>query len=266
MVQLPAVLIHRNFLHTIPAQTQHPLLDAAIATLPASRRSTFFSQMGHFGGHRVADILATNSFQMTLGDARKPDSHHYGNFPEVSRFNHDCRPNVAFRLDAQLRHTTTVVRDVSPGEELSITYLDSAEPREKRQERAKQAWGFECGCSQCKLVDKAAAQSDRRLQEIQEIEAKLSDPTSKGVTKALLGKLVKLYKDERLDVEMGGGYTLIALNYNMLGDAKMAAKYAKLAREAVIIEGGPEAGDAEAMRVLAEGPKQHFTWRARLQW
>jgi len=262
MIQPPAVLIHRGLLETIPPAEQYPLLDAAISQLPPARREAFLSQMGHFGGHRIADILATNSFQMDLGG---PAGHHYGNFPEVSRFNHDCRPNVAFRVDKTLTHTTTIVRDVAPGEELSITYLDSTEPREKRMHRARQAWGFTCGCSQCQLPAKAAAQSDRRLQEMKEIEARLADVNDREITTGLLRKLVKLYKDERMEVEMGGAYTLIALNYNMLGDAKMAAKYAELAREAVIIEGGSEAGDAEAMRVLAEAPKKHFTWRARLR-
>ena len=218
--------------------------------------------MGHFGGPRVADIFATNSFQMDLGG---PDGHHYGCFPEVSRFNHDCRPNVAFYIDGSLRHTTTVVRDVTPDEELTITYLDSAEPRANRQDRARHAWGFECGCSQCQLSEAAAAMSDARLVEIKEIERRISDPTDPGVTPGLLRKLVKLYKDERLDVEVGGAYTLVALNYNMLGDAKLAVKYAKLAEEALAIEGGPGVRDVKAMRVLATAPKEHFTWRARLR-
>ncbi|KAK0732120.1 hypothetical protein B0H67DRAFT_566710 [Lasiosphaeris hirsuta] len=259
----PAVLIHRGFLETIPAAEQHPLLDQAITHLPPPLRAAFLAQMGHFGGHRVADILATNSFQMDLGGA---DGHHYGNFPAVSRFNHDCRPNVAFRVaGGGLVHTTTVVRDVAPGEELAISYLDSFESRERRRQRAKMAWGFECACSQCSLGEEAVRRSDARLEEIRRVEGVLGDFQSTGVDAALLRKLVKLYRDERLDAGVAGAYTLVALSYNMLGDARLAVKYAKLAREAVIIERGPEAGDAEAMRELAEAPKEHFTWKARVQ-
>ncbi|KAK1758937.1 HET-domain-containing protein [Echria macrotheca] len=263
MIEPPAVLVHRGLLETVPPATQHPLLDEAITNLPAARRETFLAQMGHFQGHRVASILATNTFQMDIGG---PDGHHFGSFPEVSRLNHDCRPNVAFRLDYKtLTHRTTVVRDVRPGEELSITYLDSAEPRARRMHRARQAWGFTCGCSQCRLADAAAAKSDRRLEEMKAIEARLADFGDDGVNAGLLRRLVRLYKDERMEVEMGGAYTLVALNYNMLGDAKNAVKYARLAREAVVIEGGEEAGDAEAMSMLAEAPKEHFTWRARVR-
>ena len=45
---------------------------------------------------------------------------------------------------------------------------------------------------------------------------------------------------------------------------KLAVKYARLAREAVLIEYGEGTGDAEGMRVLAEAPKEHFSWRARV--
>ncbi|KAK0641805.1 hypothetical protein B0T16DRAFT_420551 [Cercophora newfieldiana] len=262
MAEFPAFLVHRELERsTIPQTEQFSLLDDALNELPPARRDAFLAQMGHFGGHRITDILTTNAFQLDLGG---DDGHHYGSFPAVSRFNHDCRPNVAFYISDQLQHITTVVRDVAPGEELSLTYLDSSKPRVERQSRARNAWGFECGCSQCQLSDVASAKSDERLEEIKEIEKLISDPVSTGVTPGLLRRLAKLYKDDRLEVEVGSAYTLIALNFNMLGDAAAATRYAKLAEEAVTIEGGPDVGDAKAMRELAAGPKEHFTWRRRL--
>ncbi|KXX79072.1 SET domain-containing protein 5 [Madurella mycetomatis] len=272
----PAVIIHRSFLEQLPAHSQAPLLESAIALLPPRLRQSFLSQMGHDHhhqasqsslAHRISAILATNSFQLDLGGGtRGLEGHHYANFPEASRFNHDCRPNVAFYVDpATLAHTTTVARDVRPGEELSISYLDPLETRERRQERARQVWGFECGCAQCTLAGKEVGRSDARLKEIGEIEGRLGNWLSKGVNGKLLEKLVRLYKEERLEAKVGGAYTLVALNYNMLGDAKKAVKYAKLAEEAVLIENGPGAGDADAMKVLAGKPKGHFTWRKRLQ-
>ncbi|GAB1318506.1 SET domain-containing protein 5 [Madurella fahalii] len=277
----PAVVIHRNFLEQIPAHTQAPLLEAAISLLPDPLRQSFLSQMSHdqhqhhhpgspsSPAHKISAILATNSFQLDLGGgsgARGLEGHHYANFPEASRFNHDCRPNVAFYVDpATLAHTTTVVRDVRPGEELSISYLDPLEAREGRQERARQVWGFECGCSQCAMAGAQAGRSDARLREIAEIEGRLGNWLSRGVNAKLLERLVRLYREERLDAKVAGAYTLVALNYNMLGDAKRAVRYAKLAEEAVVIENGGGAGDADAMRVLAGKPKEHFTWRKRLQ-
>ncbi|KAK4160371.1 SET domain-containing protein 5 [Cladorrhinum sp. PSN259] len=265
MRQSPAILLHRTFFEQIPPQIQASLLREAVSLLPPTLRKSFLGQMSHFPGDKILSILATNSFQMDLGGAK--DGHHYGNFPEVSRFNHDCRPNVAFRIDAKsLTHVTAAVRDVRPGEELSISYLDSMEPRAKRQERAKMAWGFECACSQCSLPEKEAKKSDERLQEIKSIEGKLGDVTSgtKGVNKKMLERLVRLYREERLEGSMGGAYTLVAMNYNMLGDAKNAVKYAKLAAEAVELEMGEGQPDAEVMRELVKDARGHFTWRGRI--
>lgn len=224
--------------------------------------------MAHFGGHKILDILATNSFQMNLDPAGKDTTaHHYGNYPEVSRFNHDCRPNVAFYIDkTTLRHTTTVVRPVKEGEELTISYLDVTKPREHRQQRAEMAWGFKCSCSQCTLPAPLAKKSDARLSEIERLEKKLSDIYDKEVTPKLLEQLAKMHEIERLQTKLASPYTLIALNYNMLGEDKMARKYARLAQEALVIEHGErDAGDLEAMRGLERDPRGHFTWRARLK-
>ncbi|KAJ0165325.1 Histone-lysine N-methyltransferase SMYD3 [Colletotrichum tanaceti] len=269
MLKSPVLLAHRAFIERAAPADRHDLLDSVAGFLPPATRRSFLGQMGHFGGHRVSDIMATNSFQMDVGGgggggAQQDDGHHYGNFPEVSRYNHDCRPNVAFRIGPELRHRTTVVRPVKPGEELTISYLDPLGTRSVRQNRAKQAWGFECGCSQCGLARKQAAASDARLWEIGELERQLSD-VGATVTTASVERFLKLHAEERLESKMAGAYTTAALNFNLLGRNKLAVKYARLAVEAGTIENGPEAGDVEAMRALAADPKKHFTWRGRLQ-
>lgn len=261
MQKTPALVVHRKFLEQMPPHEQQPLLDAAAELLPPETRSLFLSQMGHFGGHQITDILATNSFQTDLGG---DDGHHYSNYPEVSRFNHDCRPNVAFYLSERLIHTTTAVRDVDPGEELTITYLDSFEPRATRQQRALHAWGFQCTCAQCTLRDNLAAKSDRRLEEIGRIQAQLEDVQGAGVTSVLIRRYIKLFRDDSLDFAIAGAYTLAALNYNMLGDEKMAVKYAGLALEAGGIEYGPTSSDVRQMQALLRDPRGHFSWRKRL--
>ncbi|KAK1990854.1 SET domain-containing protein [Colletotrichum falcatum] len=261
MLKTPVLLAHRAFIERTPAADRQALLDAVAGFLPPPTRDAFLGQMGHFGGHQVSDIMATNSFQMDVGGG---DGHHYGNYPEVSRYNHDCRPNVAFRIGADLRHRTTVVRPVKAGEELTITYLDPLGTRAVRQHRARRAWGFECGCSQCGLAKKQAAASDARLLEIEELDRLLSDVSAR-VTSATIERFLKLHAEERLEAKMAGAYTTAALNFNLLGRHKMAAKYARLAVEAGTIENGPEAGDVEVMKALAADPKKHFTWRGRVR-
>ncbi|KAB5540286.1 hypothetical protein GE09DRAFT_1136665 [Coniochaeta sp. 2T2.1] len=259
MSHTPTLLIHRTFLESLAPHANQPLLDAAASSLPPTTRSLFLSQMGHHGGHKVTDILATNSFQTNT------DGHHYGNYPAVSRFNHDCRPNVAFYIDSRLNHRTTTVREVARGEELTISYLDSFAPRKERQQRAVGAWGFRCGCAQCSLSEREGEKSDRRLEEIARLRGVLEDVESKGVDGRMVRRYVKLWRDERLDFAMAGAWTVVALNWNMLGEEEMARKYARLAVEAGEIEFGEDgAGDVREMRELERWPKRHVSWRRRV--
>lgn len=89
MEWLPTMLVHRNLMQAVDRDDAFRQLEAAVMKLPAPRRRAFMRQAGQFGGHQISDILFTNSFQMDLGAG---SGQHYGNFPEVSRFNHDCRP------------------------------------------------------------------------------------------------------------------------------------------------------------------------------
>ncbi|KAK4172096.1 hypothetical protein QBC36DRAFT_197819 [Triangularia setosa] len=260
----PAMMVHRTFFDQFQPSILNPLLSSAVDYLPTPLQAAFLEQMPHFSGDKINSIIQTNSFQMDLGTKSSEGGHHYGNWPEVSRFNHDCRPNVAFHIDPKtLQHVTTVVRDVKPGEELTISYLDQLDTTENRKLRAFHAWGFDCSCAVCSGTSKQIKKSDKNLQEIKKIEEKLSGFTDR-VDKKLLERLVKLYKEEKLESKIAGGLTLVALNYNMLGDAKHAARYAKMAEEAVLREFGQGNGDVKAMRELARDPKGHFTWRGRV--
>lgn len=261
MKQTPAFLAQRHFLEATPQPEQYRLLERAVDMLPPATRAKFLAQHGHFGGHHISDVLATNSFQIDLG--KGAEGQHFGNYPEVSRYNHDCRPNVAFYIDANLTHHSTVARPVRAGEELTISYLNPLEAHDARQQRTKIAWGFACGCSQCSQPRDLTNESDERLGRIRELESRLEDITARNVDKSTIKALMKLYEGERLHTKMAGPLTLAALNSNLLGLAKEAKQYAKAAVEAGLIEGG-ETGDVQAMRDLGRDPKRHFTWKKRV--
>lgn len=302
MTAYPALLAHRTFIDKVPRRQQHRLLVAAVRLMPDATREAFLAQAGQGGwwdgsgdedellGAKVWDIVWTNSFQMDVGNSvggketqtqfenadeearlqqyRDKEGHHYGNFPAVSRLNHDCRPNLAFRMDELLMHHTTVARDVAEGEELTISYLDPFVSYEKRQQRTKASWGFKCTCSICSASPKEIAASDARLKELATIyEALEGFKTSPPgiVTIKKIDRMLALYKKERLDAFLAGGYTLAALNLNMFARRARAVEMAKRAAEATLIEHGPDAPDVKAMLELAERPEEHFTWRARLR-
>ena len=68
--------------------------------------------------------------------------------------NHSCIPNVSVRhLDqrtALARITLIARRDIGPGEELFITYVNPQMPLENRRKQLLE-WGFGvCSCARCK--------------------------------------------------------------------------------------------------------------------
>ncbi|KAK9771139.1 hypothetical protein AB5N19_00367 [Seiridium cardinale] len=231
-----------------------------MAQLPPAEQQQFLAQAGEFGGHKISDIMFTNSFQISV---QGQDGQYFGNFPAVSRFNHDCRPNVAFYIDETLTHHTHAIRDIQPGEELTISYLDSFRAREVRQARAHASWGFACTCPQCSLPKEDADASDARLYSIYQVENKLADLSSKDVSPDMIEQLIDLYKRERLDFKMADAYTIAALNYNLFGMADEAKEYANLSIEQGLIEHGPGAPDIEAMRSLLADGKGHWTYNRR---
>ena len=107
--------------------------------------------------------------------------------------------------------------------------------------------------------------SDVRLAEIRRLERRLQDYGDRGVTAAMIQRLLKLYTQESLHAVTFAAYTLAALNYNLLGWDSMAARYAVMAVEAGTAQAGEEAPDAKAMQVLARDPRRHFTFRGRLR-
>ncbi|KAK8114523.1 HET domain containing protein [Apiospora kogelbergensis] len=260
MAMRPAVVVHEDVVDELELDSQNKLLDQATRALPDERRHVFLAQAGEVGGHRIADIMYTNSFQVSLSTA---GDWHFGNFPEVSRLNHDCRPSLAFYIDQNLTHHTHAIRDIPPGEELTISYLDSFRARSVRQARARASWGFSCGCPQCSLPEAEAEASDSRLFSIYQLENQLTDLKNVNVSTSTIEKLIALYKGERLDHKIADAYTLAALNYNTFGVEAMAKTYAKLSLEQGLFEHGPDSADMEVMQILATDPRSHWTWDSR---
>lgn len=260
----PTFLVHKDFAGDVPEEESRRVLDLALLKLPAGRRRAFSRQLGQFGGHRASDIMVTNAFQVDVGGPGAGEGHHLGNFPDVSRFNHDCRPNVAFRIDERLAHHTHAARDIPAGEELTLAYMNPFETFEARQRHIERSWGFRCTCPHCSMSEEDIGASDARLYEIDEMERELGDFASSKASVEMVRRLVSIYEVERLDAKIHGAYVLAALNSNLFGDARSAEKYAALAVDTGVVEFGPDAADVQAMRELGQNPKRHWSWRKRV--
>ena len=155
------------------------------------------------------------------------------------------------------------MRDIAPGEELTISYIDTLAPYRQRQQRLQSSLGFECSCARCSLDEDERDESDDLLHAIAELEAELGDFASTRASPALAEELLELYVAEGLQSKMGGAYTLAALNYALVGKEDEARRYATLAAETVEWEFGSAAEDAVAMREMARDPRKHWSWGKR---
>ncbi|KAI1761086.1 SET domain-containing protein [Hypoxylon sp. FL1150] len=252
----PTLMVQANSHLELEPGTRDVLYDLAVQKLPRTGQELFMGQMGK----DVYDKIEMNCFQLYI-DGPNESGRHIGCYPEISRFNHDCRPNVHYRIN-NMTHTTVAARDIAPGEELTISYIELLLSREERRSRLRR-WGFECACSHCHVSDKEAAQSDARLQQILELESALENFNETVVTADTGAQVAALYEKERLHTYLGAAYTRAALNCALFGEEKKAQVLARAAADALEREIGPDSADAKAMRVLAEDPRKHWTWGKR---
>ncbi|KAH0484548.1 MAG: uncharacterized protein KVP18_003919 [Porospora cf. gigantea A] len=64
-----------------------------------------------------------------------------------STFNHDCRPNTRVEMATDCMITLITERDVSAGEELTITYISDGDRASRHQALA--LYAFQCTCARC---------------------------------------------------------------------------------------------------------------------
>jgi hypothetical protein len=245
----------------------------AVDSLPAAHREAILGLSTQNAVNltyraRVEQLASTNAFDIessTTDDEQ--ESGFYVVFPEIARMNHDCRPNADYYFDydtmAQYIHA---LRDIGPGEELTLSYINPLERRKHRMARLERNWGFRCSCPLCTAEPAVAAASDARVRQIQTLlpQFKSYKPESRA-SPQLAELLISLYQQERLWGFMYEMYTYAALEYNGAGEPWLAVKYARLAVEWGITTAGEKDTDVKDMDKLAEDPWSHWSWMLRTQ-
>lgn len=102
------------------------------------------------------DIMQTNSIAVDLFVPSDAPYHeittHRALFLLLSRCNHSCNPNAVWSWDAvTLTLTLTALRRISPGEEVTISYIPLSRDHTVRQEALMDTFGFNCSCEECTL-------------------------------------------------------------------------------------------------------------------
>lgn len=72
-------------------------------------------------------------------------------FAVANTINHSCAPNAQF-ASATTDHKITVVctSKISPNDEVTVSYIDETQPKEKRIEELKSKYLFTCQCEKCR--------------------------------------------------------------------------------------------------------------------
>ncbi|KAK0670962.1 hypothetical protein QBC41DRAFT_354526 [Cercophora samala] len=257
MQRQPSFLVHADAHIDMKPEVQEKIYQTALSKLSKDAQEKFLAQFGD----GVRAKIDKNSFRIVVDPSGDKESGHLGVFVDVSGFNHDCRPNVHYRI-TNTTHTTVAVRDIHPGEELTISYIYGIARRSTRQKEL-QDWGFECTCSQCTLNSLEIDASDARVKEIKRLEEEIEDKMSRRgeeIKPEMGGKLVDMYLEEKLFAYLAPTYVRAALIYSMFGNEAKAKEYAEEAVGALTREYGTHAKDIESMRELAADVKGHWSW------
>ncbi|KAL1705597.1 hypothetical protein EV121DRAFT_290265 [Schizophyllum commune] len=150
-----------------PARTSpsrnSPSFTNPFLTVPSSHPSAIFSPLSKGAVPELAPYLSTphllrailardhaNAFGLfDMQDKGESEMLGWAVYVAGSYFNHDCAPNVRkIRRGRALQFVTT--RDVAPGEELCISYVDVQDTKASRAAQFAQHWNFVCGCGRCR--------------------------------------------------------------------------------------------------------------------
>jgi hypothetical protein len=237
------------------------LLYRGVETLPKASRESFWALLDHFKGDPVDDRISTNNFEVEINGVPQQAL-----MPEIAMLNHDCRPNAAYFWDEEdLTHYVHALRTIQPGEEITISYIESETDRTSRLTKLETNWGFKCGCSACTAHPAMTAESDTRIVQIKEMIANLNDwKESSSATPEMAELMLSLYEQERLYSSMATAYKHAAEVHSSFGNKYQAIKYARMAVEFSVLDKGFRDPDVREMQRMAKQPQLTWSWKKRV--
>ncbi|KAI0448600.1 hypothetical protein F5B21DRAFT_521571 [Xylaria acuta] len=225
MTDWATVVLDLSFPKAMQQRIGHQYLHLAAEQLADSDRVLSLSRSSVKAVDIMEDILGTNAFSYTLGG-----DPHMALYPEVARINHACKPNAFVRFSPTSFDVKVVAfRDIEIGEEITISYIPTNHPREKRQ-RDLRRWGFECKCSLCAASKTEIAASDYRREKIASLQKDVLEAIGEldGTTAVRLSyEILALVKAEDIPPMVASQYEVLARLFWKAGDTETATKYAQ---------------------------------------
>lgn len=207
----------------------------------------------------LAGIIITNNYSLGLGAI------YGGIFLELSRFNHSCVPNCeeSWNGDAQemqVYATTTI----EVGEEMCTYFVDPREPRQHRQQKLRDIYGFNCNCPACSNEDLMSERRRVRLLKIGgDIKASGARNPERGI--ALIVELLGIYDQEAITPKSfwkEACYHAFQLSL-LSGDMPAAKRWVEKAHNWSILCHGPEHAMTQQLLRSVQIPEEH---RVNLTW
>lgn len=279
MANTPSLMIDYGAFDDLEKEEYLALQAKAVDALPEGHREMFMrlsthDEEGDFSYLELVErVVNTNAFDIDPDQGDEEQEHgFYVVFPEIARMNHDCRPNADYYYDeGRLTQWIHAVRDISPGEEVTVSYINPAQSQARREARLHRTWGFRCSCPACTGSEASRAASDERVRQAEELVGELKDyGVGSRATPEMAELVVSLYEQERLWGVLYEAYAYAAIEWNGVGEPWTATRYARLAVEYGIYSVGEGDVDVGEMDALATDPWKHWSWmlrtRKRMGW
>ncbi|KAL9126250.1 MAG: hypothetical protein Q9217_004663, partial [Psora testacea] len=110
----------------------------------------------------LEDVLSTNAFEIVVDDPQTPA----GLFLTASRLNHSCVPNADRFCGNESKSMSFVAnRDITEGEEITISYITHLKHRTERQLELRR-WVIVCQCPVCDIDHPDSRAHEYRLKRI----------------------------------------------------------------------------------------------------
>ncbi|OIW27617.1 SET domain-containing protein [Coniochaeta ligniaria NRRL 30616] len=239
MVDYASIIAAVEFPEKMPRFQGHMLLDKAVEQLPDPKRVLSLARSSSTDRALMEDVMRTNAFSITLND--RP---WMGLFPLISRMNHACKPNAHTRFSQRsLVMSAVSLRDIGPGEEITISYAEFGTMYGQRQHSLLHNWGFRCTCALCTAPSEELVTSDRRRGRIGEIRQEVVELVqAKKFERAISmsKEMIDLVLEEELVAHLGEHYEVLARLYYAVRDKANTDKYARLAVADLERYGGEE--------------------------
>nr|XP_056713508.1 histone-lysine N-methyltransferase SMYD1 isoform X1 [Euleptes europaea] len=171
-----------------------------------------------FGMQYISHILGViNCNGFTLSDQRGLQAVGVGIFPNLCMVNHDCWPNcsvifnngnheaVRSLFHTQMRIELRALGKISPGEELTVSYVDFLNVSEDRRQQLKKQYYFDCTCRHCQegikddlmLAVKEGEEkpSQEKVKEIIQFSKDTLEKINKARSEGIYHEVVKLCRE-----------------------------------------------------------------------